>query len=517
MSRPLIIITVLSIIVFFANSWGPSVYILDEAKNAGCAMEMYQRGDWVVPTFNDALRTDKPPLHYYFMKMAYSILGINPFAARFFSSVMGVLLVLTVYVFTRRFLNEMSALAASLILLSSIHITIQFHLAVPDPYLIFFLALSLFLFYDGFKSGKRLRLMTSYASLALATLAKGPVAIIFYGLIVLIFLLAIRAFSWKELRRLYVPQGVLLFLLLVLPWYVAVGIETQGVWLEQFFFKHNVGRFTATMEGHRGFPLSSVVILILGLMPFSFFFPQMMNCIWTERQNHFLLLCVVVVLVVVIFFSLSRTILPTYMGPAFPFFSILLGYYGSTIINNSTNLNLFAGAIVFAVIAAAMPVTIWFVLRNDTSLSSLSYLWVYFLPLVAGALLAIFFLAGQKIKYAAVTYMGSFIIFGQLFFYIVFPRIDATNPVSQSISFVKEANAVACYQNMNPAFVFGLKHPVPTLNDWPAVRDFLNQPGSLIITEKKFLKKIDGKEYSILFEMKDLFENPTTMIIGAPR
>jgi len=516
MSRHLSILALLSIIVFFANSWGPSVYILDEAKNAGCAMEMYQRGDWVVPTFNNALRTDKPPLHYYFMKLAYSILGINPFAARFFSSVMGVLLVLTVYFFTRKFLNEMTALAASLILLSSIHITIQFHLAVPDPYLIYFLTLSLFMFYDGFKSGKRFSLMASYSSVALATLAKGPVAIIFYGLIVLIFLFTVRSFSWKELLRLQVPQGIILFFLLVLPWYVAVGIETQGVWLEQFFFKHNLGRFTSTMEGHRGFPLASFVILILGLMPYSFFFPQMMRCVWAERQNHFMVLCTVVVLVVVIFFSLSRTILPTYIGPAFPFFAILLGYYGATIINKSGRPSLLTNAVVFAVIAAAMAVAVWFGLRNDTSLASLSYLWVYFIPLVAGAFLTIFFLTNQKIKHAAITYVGSFIIFGQLFFYQVFPRIDATNPVSQSISIVKGASAVACFQNMNPAFVFGLKHPVPTLHDWQAVQEFLNQPGSLIITEKKFLTEIESNEYSILFERKDLFENPITMIISAP-
>jgi 4-amino-4-deoxy-L-arabinose transferase-like glycosyltransferase len=29
--------------------------------------EMYERGDWIVPTFNGGLRTLKPPLHYYFM------------------------------------------------------------------------------------------------------------------------------------------------------------------------------------------------------------------------------------------------------------------------------------------------------------------------------------------------------------------------------------------------------------------------------------------------------------------
>jgi 4-amino-4-deoxy-L-arabinose transferase-like glycosyltransferase len=67
--KNLFLLLILSTVVYTANIWGTSVYILDEAKNAGCAMEMYQRGDWVVPTFNDALRTDKPPLHYYFMKV----------------------------------------------------------------------------------------------------------------------------------------------------------------------------------------------------------------------------------------------------------------------------------------------------------------------------------------------------------------------------------------------------------------------------------------------------------------
>ncbi len=516
MNRNLFIISLLSILVFFANIWGPSVYILDEAKNAGCAMEMYQRGDWVVPIFNEALRTDKPPLHYYFMKIAYSTMGVNPFAARFFSSVMGMLLIITVYIFTRKFLNETSALAASLILLSSVHITIQFHLAVPDPYLIFLLALSIFLFYHGFKSGKRLSLMGSYASVALATLAKGPVAIVFYGLIVLTFLLVTRSFSWKELRRLYVPQGILLFFFLVLPWYVAVGIETEGEWLKQFFFKHNVGRFTSTMEGHRGFPLASFVILILGLMPFSFFCPQMIKSVWEDRQNHFLLLCMIVVLVVVIFFSLSRTVLPTYIGPAFPFFAILLGYYWSTIVNNAGKPRLLTSAIVFAFFAAAMPVAVWFGLRSDPSLASLSYLWIYFLPLEIGAIIAIFFLANRKLKAAAIAYVGSFIIFGQLFYYIVFPRVDDTNPVTQSISIVQAASTVSCYQNMNPAFVFGLKHSVPKLNDWSDVREFLQKPGSVVITEKKSLKQIGRAEYSILFEKKDLFENPTTVVISAP-
>src|SRR6478752_9922944 len=97
MNKNLLILLAVSVVVFFANIGGTSIYVLDEAKNAGCAMEMYQRGDWVVPTFNGVLRTDKPPLHYYFMKVAYGIFGINSFSARVFSSLMGIFTVLSVF------------------------------------------------------------------------------------------------------------------------------------------------------------------------------------------------------------------------------------------------------------------------------------------------------------------------------------------------------------------------------------------------------------------------------------
>ena len=47
------IVAVLAVVVYTANIWGVSIYFLDEAKNARCAMEMYQEGEWIVPMFNN--------------------------------------------------------------------------------------------------------------------------------------------------------------------------------------------------------------------------------------------------------------------------------------------------------------------------------------------------------------------------------------------------------------------------------------------------------------------------------
>ena len=75
------------------------IYILDEAKNAECAREMLVSGDYIVPYFNGQLRTDKPPLHYFFMVISYKLFGVSAFSARFFSAVFGALTILISFFF----------------------------------------------------------------------------------------------------------------------------------------------------------------------------------------------------------------------------------------------------------------------------------------------------------------------------------------------------------------------------------------------------------------------------------
>ncbi|NQV75043.1 MAG: hypothetical protein HQ491_03220 [Bacteroidetes bacterium] len=62
-----LILFFLSLTLLLLNLDKPMIYILDEAKNAECAREMLVSGNYVVPYFNGQIRTDKPPLHYFFM------------------------------------------------------------------------------------------------------------------------------------------------------------------------------------------------------------------------------------------------------------------------------------------------------------------------------------------------------------------------------------------------------------------------------------------------------------------
>ncbi len=508
---------ILSALVFFANIGGTSIYILDEAKNAGCAMEMYQRGDWVVPTFNNVLRTDKPPLHYFFMKFSYSVFGVNPFAARFFSAVMGILTILCVYFFSRKLLNERTAFFSALILISSIQLAIQFHLAVPDPYLIFFLTLGLLSFAFAYTTSRHSFYYLFYAAVSFATLAKGPVAIVFSGIIVIVFLAVQKKRSLKALLEIKIFQGILIFILIVLPWYVAVGIETQGEWLEQFFFKHNVSRFTSPMEGHGGFPFASFVIALVALMPFSFFFPQAIRLLWgVQKVNPFIQFCAVASFVVLIFFALSRTILPTYPEPAFPFLAVLLGFFFNEITLNTyiKKKHLLISSVVYLLIALALPFAVWFALKQETNLKDLANQSVYFIILPIGAVVACYFFIREMNIRAFYTYVITSITFLLVFFYFIFPPVDQRNPVTQSVAELKQTENRIAYRDFNPAYVFSLQMPIQKLENIQEVLKYAETHAEfLIVTQKKHQHELDTLKATVLFEGRDLFENPTTMIL----
>jgi 4-amino-4-deoxy-L-arabinose transferase-like glycosyltransferase len=59
-----------------------------------------------VPKFNGELRTDKPPLHYYFMLLGFKLFGTTILGARFFSAVMGFITLLATFGFARKHLGK---------------------------------------------------------------------------------------------------------------------------------------------------------------------------------------------------------------------------------------------------------------------------------------------------------------------------------------------------------------------------------------------------------------------------
>jgi 4-amino-4-deoxy-L-arabinose transferase-like glycosyltransferase len=255
--------------LFLINLGGPSLWDVDEGRNAGCAYEMLESGNYLVPTFNGELRVDKPPLLYWLQVAAYRLLGVNELAARLPSALAALLTVLLTYELGRALFRPSTGLLAGVVLMSTPMVCAAARFANPDALLNLFTVLPLLTFWLGLARTGKYPFVLVGLGMALAVLAKGPVGCVMPAAVMAAFLVWTR-----QLRVLWTPRlllGVLAFAVVALPWYALVGAETKGQFLRGFLLEHNIGRFQDPMEDHGGGPFYYLIVLTVGFAPWSVF------------------------------------------------------------------------------------------------------------------------------------------------------------------------------------------------------------------------------------------------------
>ncbi|HYK76921.1 MAG TPA: glycosyltransferase family 39 protein [Daejeonella sp.] len=509
-----------SLFILMINLNQPPIYILDEAKNAECAREMMLSDNFIVPYFNLELRTDKPPLHYFFMVLAYKIFGVSSFSARFFSVIFGASAILISFLFSRKFLGERIAWLTAIVLLTSLHFTFQMRLAVSDPYLIFWMCgsfMSFFLFLSG---KKKHWLWLMYIAFGLGFLTKGPIAIALPALIMLVFLLITRRFNWPLIRSFNLGAGVLIVLLVAFPWYALNYFQSHGVWTREFFLYHNLGRFSETMEGHRGFFLLPLFIMIVGLLPMGAFLIQSLWFSWKKRDQELVLFCFLITVITVLFFSVSKTQLPNYTVPAYPFAAILIAVFLDEISRKTISVKGIGWSyFLYSIFAVAIPLAVYFGLKADADLKTYRYLWIFFLALPLGLLPGWYFLVKKRFNYLLATMILSFFISNFFFFWKAYPAVYSANPVSVSLPLVQKKEHLVYYKMLNPAYIFTLQQTIPRIGDLTELKNYVRQnPDAVIISRKEFMEEIlSTGDFKLIFEQRNTLETPVTVIFTGRR
>ena len=449
------------------------------------------------------------------MALGYSLFGMGPFGARFFSGVFGALTLLLTYHTTSCFRGKPVARLSALIFLSSLYFVQEFHLAVPDPYLIFFMSGTIMAFLLHFRFENRKWLILMYSCFGLGVLTKGPIALALPGLIILLFLLIKKEFNWGRLRRLNIPAGALLFLGLVLPWYTAVHYATNGAWTEGFFFDHNLSRFSDEKEGHGGGFYRTVLFVVAGLLPFSVFGIQAFRKAWKERMgDDWLLMSFLGGLVPVLFFSISSTKLPNYPMPAYPFICMLLGYYlWEKHSSGFDRWDRVSGAFLL-LITAILPFAGYSALDREWALHDLQPLAYWLGLLFLGSAIAYGLFLWKKIRAALWTVSLSFILMGFLLFSYIYPKLTAESPVQAVASYVEEPQEVLVFRRMDSAMPMYYNRTFEEVDSLAQVEERLQMnPNLIIITNSRdhhIIDSIPGLE--IVFKRKGLFENHFTRV-----
>ncbi|MDH7571905.1 MAG: glycosyltransferase family 39 protein, partial [Armatimonadota bacterium] len=272
-------------VLYFFRLGTLSFFEEDEPRFASAVRTMLQTGDYLTPRFNGKLRINKPILFYWLAAGTSAVAGVGELGARLPSAILGSATVLVLFFFGRRHRSVGFGFIAALALATCLQLSVLARAATADMTMIFFLTVALLAFYHAYTHpGARGALLLSWAALGFATLAKGPAAMVMAAGVVLLFLAA-RGEIRSGLCRLCAPAGILLFLLVAVPWY-AIELKLLGqTFYRGFFLAEHVGRAQGTADGHLG-PFWFYVPVFFGMFyPWACFLPAGVAGVWSERRG----------------------------------------------------------------------------------------------------------------------------------------------------------------------------------------------------------------------------------------
>lgn len=486
------------------------LWIYDEVRNAECAREMWERHDWIVPTFNGELRTLKPPIHYFFMFGGFELFGATEWGARIFSAVFGVLTIAITYIFTARYTTKLAAFTTSAVLLASSHWLFEFRMSVPDPYLIFFNTLSIFTAYAYFQEKKFSWLLVSAVSFGLGILAKGPVAVVLPGLGLLSWLIWEK--KWKAIFHWHILAAGIVMLAISVPWYVLVHQATNGEWTKGFFLQHNLGRFSEPMEGHGGLFIVVPLFVLVGLLPGSSFIGEAVKDFRQRYSQSFLRMALCISLAFVVFYSISGTKLPNYPMPCYSFVAILLGYLISIGVSGQTKIKQYPFWILL-VINLAIPIAAYFGIKGEVETRGFENQTLLTAILTVAAAVSLYLHKRSGFKTAVTALFGFYILFNLVLLNYLYPMVYNNNPLSKTIDKVKQYDNVVAYQIFHPSFTYYLPKRVRVFDNKDSLQQYLKTNEALVISREKLLPELESLKLDTVAIHHDLFETSTTVLM----
>jgi 4-amino-4-deoxy-L-arabinose transferase-like glycosyltransferase len=332
-AKPQRSILLISLALLLAGNWILPLTDRDETRFAEASREMLQRGDYVVPWFNGHWRFDKPILIYWCQAASYKILGENPFAARLPSVLFTTATALLLVRWGRKVADAKTAFLAGAMFVTGLHVAVIGRVATADMAMVFFVTLAVWSGWELTRPenpSRKIWWWIFYVTLALGFLAKGPVAWLPLGGIILGRRLRKNSFRLPVLQTV---AGVFVASALAALWGIPALMQTHGEFFKVGVGEHVLHRSTGIIDSHGLKGIAGFIALLplyfatffASFFPWSTRVPATLRRWWPERGRDelgwYLLLQTLVVFAA---FSLVRTKLPHYTMPAFPCIALWL-------------------------------------------------------------------------------------------------------------------------------------------------------------------------------------------------
>ncbi len=337
------------------------LFDVDEGAFSQATRELLSSGDWWHTTLNGEARFDKPIGVYWLQALSVWIFGLNEFALRLPSALSGWVLALACAQFAAGRMGNMAGAATGVILVSAAGFQLIFRAATADALLNVLIVLTALDMWRFVETGQHAPLRRAYLWVGLGLLVKGPVAVLVPAATFILW--SISSKRWDRLRA-AVSDGTAWALMLAVaaPWYIYALNRHGMAFVDGFFLRHNLQRFSGVMEGHGGSLLYYVLALPVLSMPWT---PLVVAALakgsqwWRDGLGRYLLVWALFVLV---FFSLSGTKLPHYMLYGFAPLALLAGHGLS---NSGPSLRRWTWAALLFWIALMAVLPVWVVQQAD--------------------------------------------------------------------------------------------------------------------------------------------------------
>ena len=320
---------ILGLLIFLPAIWDWPL-IRAEGMYALIPKEMLASGNWLTPTLNGTRYLDKPPLFYWVNLMSYHLFGVSDRVARLPTLLISLGEVWFTYLIGRRLSETRAAWLGGVVLLTSIgFFTLHLQLLTDHLVTLALLAAICVLVYAEDQPS------WPWSVLFMVSLAAGFMSKGFIGLAFPLLILA--GFAWFRrqphlLTLALDPRGWLVFLVLTLPWFVAIEQAHPG-FLRHHIVNEQILRFLGRREPPdiNPFPLLGFwLFLFIWLLPWGLLLPQALYRFWRKtawpdhaRRGRLLLLWAGIIMG---FFSLSSSRIEYYSLPVLPPLALVVGW-----------------------------------------------------------------------------------------------------------------------------------------------------------------------------------------------
>lgn len=480
MQMPKKVFLSLLLLEVFVNFSGITVpfFSNDPALYAAISKTMVQRNDFVDLYVYGIDWLDKPHFPFWMAAFSFKIFGVSEWAYRLPALLFILLGAFYTYRLAKKIYNVDVAQIAVLVLLAAQHLLMSDTDVRAEPYLLAFIVASAYHFYNLLQRFSFLDLILGALFAGCGVMTKGIFALVPIGTAIIgqaIFTNQFRQlFRWRWLLAgiftavFVLPEVYAVYIQFDKhPEKIVFGSKTGVSGVKWFLWDSQFSRFVnnGPITRPKGDVFYYVHTLLWAYAPWCLLFyyvfaKKIIAIIKRKKIKEYVTVSAIVPML--LFFSLSKFQLNFYTNILFPFFSILVASFISSVVSKREKAFYSITQIFYSIVFIVGAIVINFLLKPQ-------YQWMYFIGstvLIVSVIVVLLKASSVNLKWLVISCLAVLFINFYLNF-TLYPKMSSLKGENQAAAFVNEYypnNKLGIFENRRNGFEFYSRQPVEEIN-----------------------------------------------------